>query len=938
MYNRDAVAPRPQRLPALHFSNPRKFFWSILALVILLTGSTAYAELATAEQAQNVCTNWLSMSVSRWGGWAGVGNPTIMESGVVEANGVALARYYNIAPDGFVVVPLLMEMSPVKMYSEQGHLDMSDTDGMVQMLREVLELRHRDYVDAFGDASAVQPSGDAGMFAPEHRDAWRAYAVSTKDFRIDQALSIENVGPLLTSSWSQGSPYNNDCPIGQSGLCVVGCTATATSQILKYWEWPTAGFGSHSYLWAGDNSCGGTPTAPTYLSADYSDPYDWASMRDSCDDGLGCNATQQAALAELNHEVGVVVNMKYGSCGSGASAQCALGRIPLHFKYDWGIGSACRKDYDLDGWFQVIQDEINAGRVIQYGITSHSIVCDGWRTDGVTHEFHMNYGWGQGNNAWYVLDNLSCSWESGGICTSIVENMIIGIQPEISSYLSYRGVIQVESVGDGDGYADPGETIQLSPIIRNLGWDITNTSATLTTADTYVTLTDGTAAYKTLLTRGQWDTTATALALEIAPGCPDPHIIELTLHVTEDGGFAADYEVQIGVGDVPGFEDDMEGPESYFTHRALTDRLVDQWHLEDYRRHAGSYSWKCGSAGAVGYSDGADAGLITPPFTLSPGSQLEFWYYMDAESGLPTNSAWDGGIVMISEDGMDWTKLMPVGGYPYNNTGTDSEVQFEAWSGLYSGTVGWTEENFDLSGYSGKVQLMFRFGADGGAHEEGWYIDDVWVGNTPSGTDIGVTPAPGFDLMFGTVSERGDTWAEVSPTGPALPESFASVPALSPQFCDVVTTATFSGVTQVTASYNEEDLQGPESDLALLIYVGDSWQNITLVVNQAQNSVTGLAYVLGPMILVEPSGCCADRVGDTNGAGGDEPTIGDVSVLIDALFIGGNWSIIPCLAEADINLSGGAEPVQADITIGDVSYLIDYLFITGDVLGLPDCP
>jgi hypothetical protein len=82
-------------------------------------------------------------------------------------------------------------------------------------------------------------------------------------------------------------------------------------------------------------------------------------------------------------------------------------------------------------------------------------------------------------------------------------------------------------------------------------------------------------------------------------------------------------------------------------------------------------------------------------------------------------------------------------------------------------------------------------------------------------------------------------------------------------------------------------------------------------------------------------GCCEGRVGDANGIGGDEPTIGDISALIDLLFISG--APLECWAEADINQSGGADPQRADITIGDVSILIDYLFITGPTLGLPDC-
>jgi hypothetical protein len=84
-------------------------------------------------------------------------------------------------------------------------------------------------------------------------------------------------------------------------------------------------------------------------------------------------------------------------------------------------------------------------------------------------------------------------------------------------------------------------------------------------------------------------------------------------------------------------------------------------------------------------------------------------------------------------------------------------------------------------------------------------------------------------------------------------------------------------------------------------------------------------------------GCCEGTVGDANGSGEDVPTIGDVTVMIDALFIGENWAVIECLTEADLNQSGGNDPQTSDITIGDVSYLIDYLFITGEGLGLPEC-
>ena len=82
--------------------------------------------------------------------------------------------------------------------------------------------------------------------------------------------------------------------------------------------------------------------------------------------------------------------------------------------------------------------------------------------------------------------------------------------------------------------------------------------------------------------------------------------------------------------------------------------------------------------------------------------------------------------------------------------------------------------------------------------------------------------------------------------------------------------------------------------------------------------------------------CCNGQVGDVNGSGQDTPTIGDVATLIDHLFITGGRLF--CVAEADINRSGGAEPKDGqggDISISDISMLIDHLFISR--VPLPTC-
>jgi len=92
---------------------------------------------------------------------------------------------------------------------------------------------------------------------------------------------------------------------------------------------------------------------------------------------------------------------------------------------------------------------------------------------------------------------------------------------------------------------------------------------------------------------------------------------------------------------------------------------------------------------------------------------------------------------------------------------------------------------------------------------------------------------------------------------------------------------------------------------------------------------SGVTAITSYAIDCYASGCGGGMVGDANGLGGEIPTIGDISTLIDANFISGNCASISCLDEADINRSGGCNPTCGDITIGDIAMLIDYLFITG---------
>jgi len=360
------------------------------------------------------------------------------------------------------------------MYSDESNLDESQDGGVMQLIRDVLAERLELYRQAYGDLDAEQPVAGNVLFDRSQKESWKRLAVTDKVFRIDQAqAAIEGAGPLTTSSWHQRAPYNNNCPMGDGSRSVVGCTATALSQILYFWKWPSSGIGSHSYVWGGDDCNGGYVPGQT-LSADFSDAYDWANIPDSCDGTGGCTPAQEAALANLCYEAGVSVNMNYGACSSAAAMD--MGVFPTYFKFSPSISREYRSDHTQQSWFDVIRSEIDAGRVCWYHINSHSIVCDGYRDNGGQLEYHMNYGWGQGNNAWYVLDNLYCYWITGNVCPYLQEDVTINIEPQYHPSIQYVGRSLSESSGDGDGLAEAGETVSVSVTVKNSGNIATNAS------------------------------------------------------------------------------------------------------------------------------------------------------------------------------------------------------------------------------------------------------------------------------------------------------------------------------------------------------------------------------------------------------------------------------------------------------------------------------
>ncbi|UCC44645.1 MAG: C10 family peptidase [Candidatus Zixiibacteriota bacterium] len=429
----------------------------LVVAILLLSVLQVSAEIATVVEADQVAENWLSYMVFQKGEWAGSPAPEAQVGQAMVVNDTLLGYYFEVEPMGFIVVPALKELPPIKAYSERCRFDINEAYGFPALLKEVLLNRMNFYARAYGDLGVPQPDTGEVVLGRGHRLEWDRFLQTDQEFEDDlfrgRYEPMTEVGPLLTTSWHQRAPYSNNTPRGDS-LCdtcssgndphsrtLVGCVALAASQIMNYWEWPPYGRGSYSYTWTGDSSCRSS-TASQTLSVTLSDTYDWANMPDSCDDG--CSAADSAALAELCYEVGVTFNMNYGVCGSGAYTGRAVQVFRDYFYYDNAIEKVDRSDTTATGWFGIIKTEINNDRPMEYRISNHAIVCDGWRDTGGLNQYHMNYGWGNSFNAWYSVDSLWCSWETDSLCPWDEEYLVRYIQPAAE-------VLLCDTLYDGKG-------------------------------------------------------------------------------------------------------------------------------------------------------------------------------------------------------------------------------------------------------------------------------------------------------------------------------------------------------------------------------------------------------------------------------------------------------------------------------------------------------
>ena len=383
----------------------------VLSFIAILLGVGAFAESVDVNLAKRVAESFLSgVEVRNHGKLHDITSSTPFNEFYV----------FSIGDEGFILISGNDCTVPILGYSFTNRFDIHN---MPQNVKAVLE-GYEEEIKFFKS----QSNNDNNAIAEQ----WKMLKSGT----MPEANYPTSRAPLLRTTWNQNLYYNSMCPYDGNyhEHSATGCVATATAQIMKYWNWPANGYGSHSY---NHNSFG-------TLNANFgTTTYDWNNMPDEL--STNSSATEINAIATLMYHIGVAIEMNYGvsaTGGSNAHSYSTLGEIDAssqhalikYFKYSPDMQVLSQAEYSTDGWKAVLMLELDQNRPILYSgrgpMGGHSYVCDGYNQYGM---FHINWGWGGYCDGYYEMGLLNPT--EGSITENLAYNFnqknvaIIGISP-----------------------------------------------------------------------------------------------------------------------------------------------------------------------------------------------------------------------------------------------------------------------------------------------------------------------------------------------------------------------------------------------------------------------------------------------------------------------------------------------------------------------------
>lgn len=432
--------------------------------------------------------------------WAGAGSALGVSLGSnvesvrehVVANGCSF--YVVKLSGGSVIMTSDTSLDPVVAFSSSGNLDLSGDSPLFKLLCKDIAARVAIAGGAAGAPQALRaaaaPASSASSKAPgsSASSLWsfllrRASAGSAPSRRLSASekplpsISDVRVAPMVKSKWSQadgggGHCYNYCTP--NHLLC--GCTATAMSQIMRYFEFPKTPVAACTYECVVDKE--------TVSLTMQGGTYDWGKMTLVPGSG-GVPEANRREIGKLTSDTGIALMSSYSAAVTTADPE----DIAVAFRDAFGYPDAINY-FNTSGWNtgegglhtrllrdRIIYANLDAGQPVQFSIygypaghvgekayfAGHSVVADGYgfmTVGGVETEYvHVNMGWAGTDDMWYNIPEIDAASSGAHTGDSGYDFLYLGGAVFNISTNGTGLAILSGRVTDGDGAAVAGARV-----------------------------------------------------------------------------------------------------------------------------------------------------------------------------------------------------------------------------------------------------------------------------------------------------------------------------------------------------------------------------------------------------------------------------------------------------------------------------------------------
>lgn len=418
-------------------------------LFVLLCSILTFAFAAndvTLQDARTVAKNYITAT-----------NPTanisasdlVLRHTELNENHEALYYVFAINNGGFIIVSACESVTPILAYSQDSEYDASLSNYILNVYK-----------------SRINEARESANAPVDKTWAYYRNYVPTRNDVVETYVTTE-VEPLLTSTWNQTIYYNNHCPAQADAVqsqinqdcdnhVPAGCVAADMSVIMHYYRYPEHGISGVSYrpihYVIQNNEIVDTIVYPRQRQ-DFTVMHDYNLMPNSISEYTG-------EVAKLMWHAGISTFMDYGPSGSGAQSSEALTAMKDNWGYNRTAQQAIRTDYLTSAsWIAELENELDSLRPIYYsgndGHDGHAFMLDGYKVESTVtsrmqysnpyqvlhhvdstmhydedsviyytydsvytiaygdstlvydtttvHLFHVNWGWGGVNNAYYPI-------------------------------------------------------------------------------------------------------------------------------------------------------------------------------------------------------------------------------------------------------------------------------------------------------------------------------------------------------------------------------------------------------------------------------------------------------------------------------------------------------------------------------------------------------